>query len=67
MSTKENYDLSVDLWVKSQENNISLLKTTIDYLNKEIEIKKQSLDLALKTLEHEEKFLNDYLKEVKNE
>ena len=64
MSIDENYKKSVELWVEQQRKNIELIDFNNNQLFKEIEIKKEQLELSQKVLEHEVNFLNDYLKQL---
>jgi len=58
----DNHKHSVNLWIESQKKCIDALKINIDYLTKDIDIKNQQLKNALESIEHEQKFLDDYIK-----
>ena len=62
MDSKVEYDKSVVLWVAEQEVLISTLKLNIEYIDKEIELKKRALQLYKDSLIHEELFLSNYFK-----
>lgn len=63
MSTDENYQLSVNIWIEGQKKQIQILERNAIYLDEEINLKRELLDNTLKALEHEKRFLVEYLKE----
>lgn len=61
MNSEEEYNKSVSLWVSQQKNLIEILELNINYLEKEIELKKIDLQLQTESLFHEKNFLSNYL------
>lgn len=62
MDIQEEYKKSRNIWVSEQQNLISILEINIPYLEKEIELKQISLQLAKEALAHEIQYLQNYLK-----
>jgi len=62
MSAENDYQKSVDFWIKSQENLIEQIKIAIDNSEKMVKIHSDQLELSKQQLRHEE----DYLKSYKN-
>lgn len=63
MDIQEQHEISVKKWISEQENTISIIALNINYLTKEIELKQKALELYKESLKHEEKYLQDYLKQ----
>jgi hypothetical protein len=62
MDTDKAHEKSIDLFILEQQNLIDTLKLNIEYLKKEITLKKRGLQLYQDSLEHETDFLNNYVK-----
>jgi len=61
MAEKTDYEVSMDNWVKEQENLISTFELNIEYLENEISLKQQALSLNIHSLAHEKQVLEKHL------
>lgn len=66
MDTNIEYQKSVENWILTQNNVIDTMELNVYYLENEVRLKQEALDLNKKALLHEKKFLANYLKQQEN-
>ena len=66
MDANIEYKKSVEHWILTQNNIIDTIELNVAYLEKEVELKQEALKMNKKSLIHEKKYLNNYLKQLEN-
>jgi hypothetical protein len=65
MTNEEKYKISTDSWIAQQKKQIEVIELSIAYIEKDILLKTEWLEIERKTLEHEKGFLVTYIESLK--
>jgi hypothetical protein len=65
MTNEEKHKISTDSWIAQQKKQIEVIELSIAYMEKDILLKKEWIEIERKTLEHEKEFLVTYVESLK--